>query len=433
MRAPRISLKAIRIKGFLLAHPIERMYDDGMDLAEIVSLDDLVDAVADADRQRTHVALSTAEQAALGAWAIDGWVSMSAWLQAHCRLSRGDAYRLLADGQFLRRFPEVARALLDGRLSWSQAAIVRRAVTRPFNELFGEQQAGVIESLEPLDLNATAAAMRHWRERAEAIVELPEPKVPDQSWTSSSLEDGTTIGRFVFCSLTAAELEAALETARTYGGDDDTRSHSERDADAMADILSFFNANHDRDGTPRHRPHVELNMEADDLTAPEAESEAQPADAETEPGPDQGRRPTSTTIAGRPLPHWATESLTCDCVMHRVLRRQSAVLDYGRATYSVPKNLFRAVACRDGGCRFPGCTRKVAWCDAHHIKWWRRYGATKLDNLVLLCAHHHRLVHRQLWEITLKADATAEFHHPDGRVRTSEPRGRPTIRPPIRD
>lgn len=397
-------------------------------MAEIVSLDDLVDAVADADRQRAQVALSTAAQAALGAWAIDGWVSMSSWLQAHCRLTRGDAYRLLADGQFLRRFPEVAQALLEGRLSWSQAAIIRRSVTRPFNELFGEQQAAVVESLEPLDLAATAAAMRHWRERAEAIVELPEPKVPDQSWTSSSLDDGTTIGRFVFCALTAAELEAALETARTHGGEGDTRSHAERDADAITDILSFFNANHDREGTPRHRPHVELNMEADALPTHDTDSEV-----DTTVGAEAGRRPTSTTTEGRPLPHWATESLTCDCIIHRVLRRESSVLDYGRATYSVPKNLFRAVACRDGGCRFPGCTRKVAWCDAHHVKWWRRYGATKLDNLLLLCGYHHRLVHRQLWEITLKDDATAEFRHPDGRRRVSEPRGRPTIRPPIRD
>jgi hypothetical protein len=52
----------------------------------------------------------------------------------------------------------------------------------------------------------------------------------------------------------------------------------------------------------------------------------------------------------------------------------------------------RALAVRDGSCRFPGCERRH-YVDGHHIIPWSQGGETKLDNLVLLCRHHHRLVH----------------------------------------
>ncbi|MEO1201698.1 MAG: HNH endonuclease signature motif containing protein, partial [Pseudomonadota bacterium] len=47
---------------------------------------------------------------------------------------------------------------------------------------------------------------------------------------------------------------------------------------------------------------------------------------------------------------------------------------------------------RDGGCRFPGCT-STRHCHGHHIEHWQHGGETSLDNLVLLCPYHHRLVH----------------------------------------
>ena len=52
----------------------------------------------------------------------------------------------------------------------------------------------------------------------------------------------------------------------------------------------------------------------------------------------------------------------------------------------------RAQSARDDGCRFPGCSSH-RFCDGHHIVHWQNGGETSLDNLVLLCRHHHRLVH----------------------------------------
>ena len=54
----------------------------------------------------------------------------------------------------------------------------------------------------------------------------------------------------------------------------------------------------------------------------------------------------------------------------------------------------KALIARYGGCGWPGCTVPAAWTDAHHIKWWKRDGgATDIDNGVLLCSHHHHLIH----------------------------------------
>ena len=60
---------------------------------------------------------------------------------------------------------------------------------------------------------------------------------------------------------------------------------------------------------------------------------------------------------------------------------------------------------RDGGCRMPGCDRPPSWCEAHHIDHWKRdHGPTNLDRGVLLCRHHHLLIHNNNWEI--KHDST---------------------------
>jgi hypothetical protein len=62
-----------------------------------------------------------------------------------------------------------------------------------------------------------------------------------------------------------------------------------------------------------------------------------------------------------------------------------------------------ALAVLFGGCAWPGCTAPTAWCEAHHIRWWARdHGPTDVSNGVLLCSHHHHLIHfTGRWEIRL--------------------------------
>jgi hypothetical protein len=77
---------------------------------------------------------------------------------------------------------------------------------------------------------------------------------------------------------------------------------------------------------------------------------------------------------------------------------------------------------RDGGCRYPGCVREPAYCDAHHAVFWRHGGTTDASNLVLLCRYHHHLVHERSHHLKLLPDATVHVTTPTGRVLTGRPR-----------
>lgn len=387
------------------------MYDQCMAdgcVDEIVSLDDLVDALGHLERFGAMIGVAAAQLNASGGWAADGSLSMAAWLRQHARLSHRDAARLLREGRFLDTFSSVGDAAMSGRLSSSQVNALRAAVSKPTRDLFDEHQQGVVDAVAGLDAAGTEQVCQSWRDKAEAVVEMPEPRVPERSWKTAPLEDGTVVGRFVFDKVAAEQMEAALETARCWDGPGDRRSPAVRNADAIVEIFAFFNANSDTDATPRHHAQVELHLQA---------------------GTDPLLDGCAVTGNGRLLPSWATDAFLCDCVIHRVMRSGAAVLDYGRTTRTVPPLLWKAVAARDRGCRAPGCTRKKAWCDAHHIRWWRRHGETKLDNLLLLCQRHHHLVHKFNWDVALDVDTgRATFTLPNGTVMISEPPGVPTIR-----
>src|SRR5204862_1425040 len=76
-------------------------------------------------------------------------------------------------------------------------------------------------------------------------------------------------------------------------------------------------------------------------------------------------------------------------------------------------SMIRQIRYRDGGCRFPGCGTK-AFTQAHHVRWWRHGGRTDLDNLVLICTFHHRLVHEHGWVVRREQDGTLGWFRRDG-------------------
>ena len=89
-----------------------------------------------------------------------------------------------------------------------------------------------------------------------------------------------------------------------------------------------------------------------------------------------------------------------------------SVLDVGRRTRTIPPALRRALEARDRGCRFPGCGSRFT--DAHHVTHWADGGDTSLGNTVLLCRHHHRLVHEGGWRILWDRDGRPVFVDPRG-------------------
>ncbi|WP_410615073.1 DUF222 domain-containing protein [Amycolatopsis sp. lyj-109] len=103
----------------------------------------------------------------------------------------------------------------------------------------------------------------------------------------------------------------------------------------------------------------------------------------------------------------------CDCmIIPTVLGGKSEPLNLGRLRRSIPAGLRRALFLRDRGCAFPGCHRPPRHSQGHHIRHWADGGPTNLNNLVLTCAHHHRLLHRSGWEVRIAADGLPEFIPP---------------------
>ena len=94
-------------------------------------------------------------------------------------------------------------------------------------------------------------------------------------------------------------------------------------------------------------------------------------------------------------------------------------LDVGRASRVVTPAQHRALAVRDGGCVFPGCSRPLTWCEAHHLIHWLDGGPTDLANLVLLCRAHHRAVHEGGWQLSRQPDGTLAATPPHRRHRTA--------------
>ena len=67
------------------------------------------------------------------------------------------------------------------------------------------------------------------------------------------------------------------------------------------------------------------------------------------------------------------DRIMCDCEITRIITDgPSVVIDVGRKTRNVPDKLWNALVARDRHCQAPGCDRKPAWCDAHHVFYWGR-------------------------------------------------------------
>ena len=112
---------------------------------------------------------------------------------------------------------------------------------------------------------------------------------------------------------------------------------------------------------------------------------------------------------GTPISAGEARRLACDAgILPAVLGTASQVLDLGRRARLFTPAQITALRVRDDGCRAQGCTIPAAWCEAHHLDPWSRGGLTDLTNGILLCSHHHHLVH------------DPAYHHersPDGGIR----------------
>jgi hypothetical protein len=366
---------------------------------------------AELEQQLALFALAAAHVESAGKWADDGSVTMRAWMREHLRMSDADAGVWLRRAGLLNRYEAFAECAVTGALSSSQLRELEKCDRPKYRPLLDELQCDLAADVADLDAAQTALACGLWRQRADALVDGDEPaEEPRRTLNTSVAGDGHLIGRFSLDPAGRLEFETALGNALTWEGEAETRTAEQRRGDALFDIVAFFNLNHAGNGTPRHHPHVSMSMDLSTVHAPAATDDT----------------------TGELLDSDCVGTKLCDCIIHTILRSPGgAPTAYGRARYTVPRTLFRQVAARDGGCRFPGCTRPVKYTEAHHITWWERHGLTEYANLALLCSRHHHLVHR----LDLRLEWVGQWHlkvtWPNGTSRVGAPRGAPPTRVPL--
>jgi hypothetical protein len=124
----------------------------------------------------------------------------------------------------------------------------------------------------------------------------------------------------------------------------------------------------------------------------------------------------SCAIEGGGVVHASTaRRLACTARVQAQLEDTSGTpVRLGRMRREPSAWMVRQLRHRDGGCTFPGCGRR-GFTQGHHIVWWEGGGRTDLDNLVLVCSFHHRLVHEHGWSIERdRITGTVDWLRSDG-------------------
>lgn len=280
--------------------------------------------------------------------------------------------------------PVTAAAMADGALSGEHIS----AVAEVMKDLPPEAEAQVVEFAREHEPSAVRSfgkelAYRLYRQDAEPREAEPVPPVNRlrTEWKGDQLEVWARLDR-----ITGAKFEAMIDPLAkprptTPEEGPDPRSRAEREGDAFADLIDLMLR---ADRLPEHGGEpvtLTLTMSYDDLV--EKVGLAMP---------DSRRR----------IPAALVRRLACNAgVIPVVLGGRSEPMDVGRKARTFPAGIRRLLVARDRGCAFPGCDRPPKHCDAHHVRFWSDGGETSVQNAVLLCRHHHTLIHQSEWEVKL--------------------------------
>ena len=389
---------------------------------------------------------------------FNGFRSCAHWLNWRTGLDLGAAREKVRVARALAELPRLSAAMQRGELSYSKVRALTRVAT-PANES------------ELLDFARCATAahverlVRAWR-RVDRVAEAADDRRRHESrhletWVD---DDGMVVirgrlspevGAVVRCALEAA-ADRLHQEARAAAEDDGVETTAgQRRADALGLVAESALAGDLDRGAAADRYQVVVHVDESVLRENETDeadgaSEASGAPDQSPPEGTEGfrvsaetsRRPScgapgQSALEGVEGLHVSAETsrrLSCDAATV-VMRhgRRGDVLDVGRKRRTISPALRRALTTRDPHCRFPGCPARH--CDAHHVQHWAAGGATRLDNLVRLCRHHHRAVHEEGFTVTLQPDGTAHFCRPDGRplpVAPAAPRwGGPPLAPTL--
>jgi hypothetical protein len=313
-----------------------------------------------------------------GSWADSGCGSCAEWLAWRCALLPRAAREHVRVARRLRELPLIHRAFTHGELSYAKV----RALTRVADCESEAELLNLARALTAAQLERAVRAYRSVTAREANALQANAHLVA--CWD----EDGALVIRGRLTPEDGALFLRALEQARDALSEqvcnDECGSAEPRrrpnSAEALVAIAdASLAAEHDRSGGERYQ--VVVHVDADALFGDE----------------DRG----GALEDGPALAPETVRRLACDASVVGTSERNGKPVRVGRKTRTIPPALRRALVTRDRGCRFPGCENQ-RFVDAHHIHHWANGGHTKLDNLVLLCRRHHRLVHEAGYSVDLR-------------------------------
>ena len=199
---------------------------ENLDIA--VDGDDIARALKVIDRLTAKVTVAIGEFDDNGLWDLDGRTSMTDWLVATCNVRPGLAKRMSGDAAKLRMMPATRGAWLEGRLVEGQVQAVLQNTDAHTRGLWADQEADLVPVLEPLSVKDAADVMQAWKQKADAVVDRPEPKDPKHEAHFSKLLDGRSHLSADLDDHATPIAEAALEAASSPDAEGESRTPAQR-------------------------------------------------------------------------------------------------------------------------------------------------------------------------------------------------------------
>lgn len=358
-------------------------------------------------RMGAHVLGELADFEESQAWRLDASYSVANWLTGQTGTSKTDARRRANLARHLREMPATAAALRAGEITIEHARVLAKAVANP------RTQAAFAWAEIELVTEARRTGADHLANRVASFMERvdqdgPEPPAPEPDVLHANrVGDRVKLDADLGLEIGLPLLEMLNERtdqifrrdqAVTDANPEDTlalRLPSERKAEALAELVM---AGASDASNPRHRePLFTVHTDLETLTELRLREDSL---HELDDG---------SIVPVRTLAVWR-----CEGRMARALHdAREEMVSYGRTRRHPNRALRRALAARDRGCAVPGCDRPPEHCDVHHIVFWEDWGGTDPDNLVMLCRHHHRMIHHKKLSVEM-VDGRPRFHDSAG-------------------
>jgi hypothetical protein len=330
-------------------------------------------------------------------WSDQGAQSCAHWLTWRIGLDPGTAREKVRVARALGELATIDGAFGEGRISYAKVRAMTRVAT-------AANEARLLE----VALSATGAQLERICRGLRRVTAPEAEQAANRRLRARALGTGLVKLELVVSSDEADLLIRAIERAReaiSRAGQPISEPASSAGAvvaprPSAADGLLYIAAGYLEAGTVGEGAapdaHVVIHLDKD-LGAPEGAMSASLDDG--------------THVSAEAL-----RRIACDGgLVAAVVDERAGVLDIGRRTRAIPTAMKRALWLRDQGCRFPGCANR-RFVHGHHVKHWLHGGRTALDNLLLLCGFHHRLVHEGGFTIALTRGRNVEVRTPTGAL-----------------